>query len=230
MSLRAIRRYGRVAGVRGLASAAKGKITRTPALLRIDRPEIRFPLYLRIPSTDVRAFEQIFIKGEYDFEVRKPPLTIVDAGANIGLATIYFSNRFTDAKIIAHENTTINLVDPDSGHWGFMTQARRGNGESLGDFVHEVQGLTVDTIMAEHRIDHIDVLKVDIEGAEREVFSDPSAWIDKVDTLIVELHERLKLGCNRSFYNSTNGFDDEWVQGENVYLARNSGCVARRGA
>jgi hypothetical protein len=90
--------------------------------------------------------------------------------------------------------------------------------------------MTVDTIMREHGIDHIDVLKVDIEGAEREVFRDPSSWIDKVDTLIVELHERLKLGCNRSFYNGTNGFDDEWVQGENVYLTRSGGCVARRSA
>ena len=259
MSIRAIRRYGRVAGVRGLASAARGQIARTPALLKIDRPEVRFPLYLRIPSTDVRAFEQIFIKREYDFDVVKPPRAIVDAGANIGLASIYFSNRFPDARIVAiepeesnfevlkrnaapydnitpilgalwHENATINLVDPDRGRWGFMTQAQDSAEESFGEIVHEVKAMTVDAIMREQGIDHIDVLKIDIEGAEREVFQDPSAWIGRVDTLIVELHERIKLGCNRSFYNSTNGFDDEWVQGENVYLTRSGGCLARRSA
>ena len=88
--------------------------------------------------------------------------------------------------------------------------------------------MTVDTLMKEHGIDHIDILKIDIEGAEKEVFRDPSAWIGKVDALIVELHERMKLGCNRSFYNGTNCFDDEWFQGENVYLARNDGCLTRR--
>jgi hypothetical protein len=82
--------------------------------------------------------------------------------------------------------------------------------------------------MRELRIEHIDILKIDIEGAEREVLRDPSAWIGNVDTLIVELHERLKLGCNRSFYNATNGFDDEWIQGENVYVTRSGGCVAPR--
>jgi hypothetical protein len=30
----------------------------------------------------------------------------------------------------------------------------------------------------------------------------------------------MKSGCNRSFYNGSNGFDDEWKQGENVYLAK----------
>jgi len=120
-------------------------------------------------------------------------------------------------------------VDPALGKWAFRTQARDDE-ESFGEIIHEVQGMTVDTIMREQGIDHIDVLKIDIEGSEREVFRDPSSWIDKVDTLIVELHERLKLGCNRSFYNGTNGFDDEWVRGENVYLTRSGGCVARRSA
>jgi FkbM family methyltransferase len=237
-------------------SAAKGKIARRPTLLKMVRPGIRFPFFVRLPSTDVPAFEQIFIKQEYDFAVTRPPRVIVDAGANIGLASLYFSNKFPDARIIAiepegsnfdllernaapydnitpirgalwHENTSINLVDPALGKWAFRTQARDDE-ESLGEVVHEVQGMTVDSIMREHDIDYIDVLKIDIEGAEREVFRDPSPWIDKVDTLIVELHERLKLGCNRSFYNGTNGFDDEWVQGENVYLTRSGGCVARR--
>ena len=259
MSLRTLRRYGRVAGVRGLVSAAKGKIARRPTLLKMERPGIRFPFFLRLPSTDVPAFEQIFIKQEYDFAVSRAPRIIVDAGANIGLASIYFSNKFPDTKIIAiepeqsnfellernaapydnitpvrgalwHENTSVNLVDPALGKWAFRTQARDSDEESFGEIVHEVQGMTVDTVMREHDIDHIDVLKIDIEGAEREVFRDPSSWIEKVDALIVELHERLKLGCNRSFYNGTNGFDDEWVQGENVYLTRSGGCVARRSA
>lgn len=258
MSLRTLRRYGRVAGIRGLVSAAKGNLARTPTLLRMVRPGIRFPFFVRLPSTDVPAFEQIFIKQEYDFPVTRAPRTIVDAGANIGLASIYFSNKFPDARIIAiepegsnfdllernaapydnitpirgalwHENTSINLVDPALGKWAFRTQARDDE-ESFGEIIHEVQGMTVDTIMREQGIDHIDVLKIDIEGSEREVFRDPSSWIDKVDTLIVELHERLKLGCNRSFYNGTNGFDDEWVRGENVYLTRSGGCVARRSA
>jgi hypothetical protein len=109
-----------------------------------------------------------------------------------------------------------------------MTQAQDSAEKRFGETLHEVQGMTVDTIMKEQGIEHIDILKIDIEGAEREVFRDPSSWVSKVDALIVELHERMKSGCNRSFYNSTNGFDDEWFQGENVYLTRSDGCLTRR--
>jgi FkbM family methyltransferase len=256
-SRRSIKYYRRVVGVRGVVSAIKAKITKTPTLLKIDRPDIKFPFYLRVLSSDVPSFEQIFIRQNYDFEVKKPLKTIVDAGANIGLASLYFSNKFPDSKIIAiepeksnfellkkniapydnitpicgalwHENKRIKLVDPGTDKWGFMTQAQDNVKETFGEVVHEVQGMTVDTIMREQGIEHIDILKIDIEGAEREVFRDPSSWISKVDALIVELHERMKSGCNRSFYNNTNGFDDEWFQGENVYLTRSEGCLTRR--
>lgn len=253
----AIKYYLRTFGVRTLICAIKGKITKTPILLQIIRPDIKFPFFLRVPSSDVPTFDQIFIKNEYDCDFTIMPKTIVDAGANIGLASIYFANKFPDAKIIAiepeesnlevlrsniapyeniilvcgalwHENTKINLVDPGLGKWGFMTQAQDGVDKKYGEIVHEVQGLTVNTIIEEQVIDHIDILKIDIEGAEREVFRDPSSWIEKVDALIIELHERMKPGCNRIFYSRTNGFDNEWLQGENVFLTRSGSCLKRR--
>lgn len=250
-------RYHHVVGLRGLLSAVRGKAAQTPILLEMQRPDARFPFYLRVPSTDVSAFEQIFLRQEYGFEISRPPRTIIDAGANIGLASVYFASRFPAATIIAiepeasnfailqknvlpygnvvalraalwHENRKINLVDPALGHWGFMTEAAGEGERQAGEVVHEVQARTLDRIMADHGIDHVDILKVDIEGAEREVFGDPSAWLGKVDALIVELHERLKSGCNRSFYNGTAGFDREWWQGEKVYLARRHACLGPR--
>jgi FkbM family methyltransferase len=252
-----IKYYLRAVGILGLVSAVKGQITKTTTFVQVNRTDIKFPFVLRVPSSDVLTFDQIFFSDEYGFDVRRTPKTIVDAGANIGLASIYFSNKFPDAKIIAiepeesnfevlriniepyaniisvrgalwHENTRINLVDPSLGKWGFMTQARDGAEERYGELLHEVRGMTVDTIMREQGIDHIDILKLDIEGAELEVFRDPSSWIGKVDALIVELHERMKPGCSRSFYRGSNGFDNEWLQGENVYLTRSASCLARR--
>jgi hypothetical protein len=148
-----IKCYSRAVGIRGLIAAVKGKITKVTALLKINRIDIKAPFFLRVPSLDVWTFDQIFIKQEYDFDVKRTPKVIVDAGANIGLASIYFSNKFPDSKIIAiepeesnleilrkniapydniipvcgalwHENTRINLVDPGLGKWGFMTQAQ----------------------------------------------------------------------------------------------------------
>jgi FkbM family methyltransferase len=194
-----------------------------------------------VPSTDVLTYEQVFLNNEYEFRAIERPQVIVDAGANVGLASILFANRYPQAKIFAiepehdnftlltenvhpydnivplhaalwGENTTIHLMDPGDGAWGFMTEPA-GEGRA-------VRAITVDRLMSDHGIGHIDILKVDIEGAEKEVFADTSAWIDRVGSIIVELHEGLKGGCNRSFYNATSGFPHEWLYGENVYVSQ----------
>ena len=253
-----MKKYHRIGGLRGLASAFRGEITRQPVLLPIRWPGVKHPLTLRFPSSDIAVFHQIFIKKEYEFDVTRTPATIVDAGANIGLASIYFANKFPDAKIIAvepeasnleilktniapygnifavngalwHENAKTALIDSGVGKWGFITQARDDDRVVAGGkVVCEVQGLTMDAIMKTCGIERIDVLKIDIEGAEREVFKDPSAWIGKVDALIIELHEHLKPGCNRSFYCGTIGFDREWMQLGSVYAERSVGCMVPR--
>lgn len=243
-------------GIRGIISVFKAKLTKSNILIKVNRKNIRFPFYLRIGTTDIAAFDQIFIDQEYDFDTKNCPKIIVDAGANIGLAAIYFASRYPESKIIAIEpelsnfdllvknvssydniialnaalwdkNEEIELVDTGLGNWGFMTQAEECQEEHLGNISHKIPGITIDKIMEENCIDTIDILKIDIEGAEREVFMNSSAWIGKVNALIVELHERLKSGCNRSFYNGSNGFDEEWKLGENVYLTRGK-CLTRR--
>jgi FkbM family methyltransferase len=245
-------------GIAGLLRVIVNQLTRSHSLLRVKRADCKFPFGLRLPSSDIPTCKQVFVDREYDFELQKAPNTIVDAGANIGLASIYFANQYPAAKIIAlepeesnfallsenvaaypnitpvhaalwHRNEEINLVDPGLGHWGFMTEQKNSTERSLGNVAHPVRAMTVDQVIEEFQLERIDILKIDIEGAEREVFSDTSAWISKVDTLIVELHEHMKAGCNRNFYNGSNGFHREWQQGENVYLSRENHAAPKRG-
>jgi FkbM family methyltransferase len=236
-----IRFYLKVVGWRGVREAALARASRSNRVISVQPAGVRAPFKLRVPSTDVLTYKQVFLDNEYDFRAVEGPQVIVDAGANIGLASILFANRFPQAKVFAiepehdnfnlladntrsydnivplqaalwGENTTIHLTDPGDGAWGFMTEPA-GEG-------HAVTAITVDRLMRDNGIDHIDILKVDIEGAEKEVFADTSAWIDRVGSIIVELHERQKGGCSRSFYNATAGFPHEWLHGENVYISR----------
>ena len=248
-----IQDYRNVLGARGLLTVSFAKLTKKQTELRIKRPDIQFPFYVRVPSSDESAYKKVFIYSECNLNVKTPPKTIVDAGANIGLVSIYYANKFPEAKIVAiepeesnfdilerntapyknihliqgalwHENTDIDLVDPGLDKWGFMT-FDSDDYDTEKKFCHSVKGITMDRIMEIHNLDSIDILKMDIEGAEREVFQDPSSWIRKVDALIVELHEHLKSGCKRSFYNATNDFDREWTDGENIYLSKNTSCL-----
>jgi FkbM family methyltransferase len=232
------------------------KVMKTQVFFKLKRPDCEYPFQLRVPSSDVPTCEQVFINQEYDFLVERPPSVIVDAGANIGLASIYFANKYPTAKILAIEpedsnfrllklnthpysnitpiqaalwdkNEEINLVDPGAGKWGFMTEMRNPAREAGSDICHTVTAMSLDKIIKDYNLENIDILKIDIEGAEKEVFSDSSAWIEKVTSIIIELHERMKPGCNRSFYCGSNGFDNEWRQGENVYLSRGNYLTRR---
>ena len=108
-----------------------------------------------------------------------------------------------------------------------MTDMKDSSENFPCDICQTVVAITLDKIIKDYNLEKIDILKIDIEGAEREVFSNTSSWIEKVDSIIIELHERMKTGCNRSFYCGSNGFDNEWKQGENVYLSRRN-CLTRR--
>lgn len=255
LKIKAVRNMYRTLGFKGLWSAIVARITGGTVIFSMKRPDCKHPIKLRIPSSDVSTYEQIFINSEYDFISKEQPKVIIDAGANIGLAAIYFANRYPGATIIAIEpersnyeflkintelypnivpvhaalwnkNEEISLVDPGLGKWGFMTEPKNSTEKLQGTNCHTVSAMTVGKIILDYKIERIDVLKIDIEGAEREVFSDTTSWIDKVDSIIIELHERMKRGCNRSFYQGSGGFDDEWLQGENVYLSRKN-CISK---
>jgi FkbM family methyltransferase len=236
-------------GLGGLLNAIANKATRSSSLFEVKRSDCKYPFSLRLLSSDVPTCWQVFINEEYDFQTEIQPEVIVDAGANIGLASIYFANKYPQARIVAiepelsnfallkqnvapypqitpvqaalwHRNEEIELVDPGLGKWGFMTEEKGSPGAPPANACHAVTAMTVDNVMRAYNLPKIDIFKIDIEGAEREVFSDTSSWIDKVNSMIVELHDRMKAGCTRSFYCGSNGFDTEWQQGENVYLSR----------
>ena len=254
--------YLKISSFSGFLRGVYSTLFKVPQIITVNRTHCRFPFRIRFASSDIDTLQQIFLWHEYDVKVDAQPAVIVDAGANIGLAAIYFANVFPEAKIIAiepeqgnfellrenvapcgaiiplqaalwHKNEDIDLVDPGRGHWGFVTRGKEdglGASESAqGAVCHRVRAITVDWLMDEYGLDRINILKIDIEGAEKEVFSDASAWIGKVDSMIVELHDHFKPGCLESFHEGAKGFDEEWSQGENVFVTK-KGVLARRSA
>jgi FkbM family methyltransferase len=241
--------YYKIVGLPGVISALKAKLLNSIIVFNVSTKNNRRPIYLRIPSADIKVFEKVFLDQEYSFNENSTPKIILDIGAHIGLATIYFANKYPDARIIAiepeknnyemlkknvalyekvipihaavwNEDKEIDVVDTRGGNWGFITEEKQKARGTNRLFCHKVNGITIKKIIKDYNIQKIDILKMDIEGAEKEVFSDASKWINKVDILIIELHEHLKPGCRRSFYKATNDFKNEWIKGENIYLSR----------
>jgi FkbM family methyltransferase len=194
------------------------------AVVRV--PGLAGPLTVRTGTSDLAIFDEVVIQNGYHFPLARDPQVIVDVGANIGMATLWFKARWPQAQVIAVEpdpnNFALlqrNLKDipgvrtvqaalaPADGAIGFETEGLNPSAyhiRALRPGEEGVPAITMATLMRQCGIDHIDLLKLDIEGAEKEVFEAPDlAWMDRVDTLAVELHDRMRPGCGHAFFKAT---------------------------
>lgn len=216
---------------------------------RVNVPEISQPIYLRNGTTDLHTFHQIFNLKEYEIKLDFHPTTIIDAGANIGLAAIYFTNKYPNSKIICIEpedsnfrlleinignysnlncyqralsnlsNQSFNIIDSGLGHWGFMTETLESSQDK--NVKGLVKSITPDEIINENNLNIIDIFKIDIEGAEKELFeSNFENWIPKTRCIIIELHERYKKDSSKNFLEVISKYDFSYCKsGENeVYI------------
>ena len=70
---------------------------------------------LRPQQTDAHVWTQVLVDAEYSFATKLgdwQPKTILDAGANIGLASTFFALHFPNATIVA--------VEPDPGNFKML--------------------------------------------------------------------------------------------------------------
>jgi FkbM family methyltransferase len=192
--------------------------------------------------TRLSAWPGIAVRGISAEGGRRP--LIVDCGANIGASSVYFALRFPDAEIVAIEpeadnfdvllrNTeglrvvplqtavmdeagSVVLTDPGTGAWGFRTGEAR-EGERV---VGEVEAITVaDAIEAGAGAVPF-LLKVDIEGAEEQLFSSHHEQLNSFPVVVVELHDWMFPGreTSRRFLDWHRSFDRDLVTlGENVF-------------
>jgi FkbM family methyltransferase len=141
----------------------------------------------------------------------KNGLTIIDAGANVGMSALYFLNRYQVEKIFCIEPDLQNLkilkknisneianeraiiieaaLSDISGRASWDSEGLAYNSKlalSPGDVI--VQTITINDVIEKYNIQKIDLIKFDIEGAESLVFSSDSSWLKKVDSLIIEIH------------------------------------------
>lgn len=205
---------------------------------------LKTPFELRDNESDKAIFFQVFYERQYDlYGIDFPNAKrIVDGGANIGCASVYFSLRFHDANIVAIEpeknnfellnrnvaaykniqtvqaaiwdkNEKLSLTNPEGGAAEFMF-------DSKSNLDNSINGMMISAIMKSQGWDEIDILKLDIEGAEKEVFAATDlSWLKKVKLLIIELHDRYKEDCTKTVFKALNQLNyDAHFHHENIFI------------
>ncbi|HLH83376.1 MAG TPA: FkbM family methyltransferase [Trebonia sp.] len=119
---------------------------------------------------------------------------------------------------------TLTLTDPGTGLWGLQVRDAAEAASAAPDIAGRpdgsVRAITIADIIRDHGLARVDLLKVDIEGAEKELFSAPEPWLAQVDAICIELHDWFKAGCTRTFFAAVPEFGIEAWRGENVLVAR----------
>lgn len=214
----------------------------------------------RPKSSDAVTFIKVFRRREYDFsaygqysrviaaykrivENGKTPI-VVDAGANVGAATIWFAKLFPKARVFAIEpdaenaelcrvNTesipgatvieaaigsthgAVTLSNPHGQTWAI--QAKRS---SQGD----IEIVTIpDVVSRVQGPAQVFVVKVDIEGFENDLFAQNTEWLNEVEVVIIEPHDWLFAGRGTSaaFQKELSRRNFEvLISGENLFYCR----------
>lgn len=148
-------------------------------------------------------------KSYHDILKRGKRPLIIDCGCNIGVSSLYFSKIFPESSIFG--------LDPDQGNVNSATtlcssrdnirivQAAIGSESGFSEIIDpssdsnkfeikenpegSIPMVTIPSIIKDHPEHEVFIVKVDIEGFERELFSKNTDWVDQTYLMFVEPHD-----------------------------------------
>ncbi len=206
--------YGR-GPLRGAARAAYalGKAHRMDHEVdAADGSRLRVPL--SFASSDLASFREIFWGGEYEapFDLSRAR-TLVDLGANTGMAALYFLTQAPLERLLLVEANPALLPDlrrtfgdraaiehacvlgtPGSDEVRFYVSVNHRHGSAMtvdapteaGHEIH-VPATTLSALLDAHGIDEVAILKIDIEGAEHDVIENDPGGVARARILLAEV-------------------------------------------
>lgn len=177
---------------------------------------------LRTYAGDIDIFYEIFYKEIYKLDCITDNAVVIDAGANVGFAALYFLKQMPNATIYCIEPDPDNFiclqknlkVELESGKIkavlaglsdkdGLMNLEKNSlkYNSSLvktpSENSIEVITYSVDSFLKKFVVDKVDLFKIDIEGAEENIFESDTSWLSNVDEMLIEFHsEKIKRMCS----------------------------------
>jgi FkbM family methyltransferase len=210
-------------------------------------PALAHPLIFRYFSSDVYTIRQTLVTREHEPVSRLGPLRlIVDCGANIGASAACLLSYYPSATLIAIEPDADNfaVLEKNLAPYGARARAVRAavwprEGEALrcvrGSFADgldwsatvsaaadregDIEGITLSRVLDDSGLQAIDLLKMDIEGAERLVFgAGCERWLARTHHLCIELHGA---ECDAAFERAMSSFAFEREQSNELTICTN---------
>ena len=180
----------------------------TPVALRL-RALGGAPVLCR-PGQDVWTLKHTFIERFHLPPIELPVgAAILDLGSNVGYTVADMAYRYPTARIVGVEMDATNhrlAVANTEGYGSRVTIVHAAvwvhdgevtyGGDEPDAYHVEVGGGTaqpvtskrIGTLLAEHGLERVHYMKMDVEGAEADLLAGRLDWADRVDSLKVEIH------------------------------------------
>ena len=198
---------------------------------RLHSQHLKHPVWCRPGTTDAHVFHQIFVLREYScVDDLVDPRLILDCGANVGYSSAYFLSRFPRVEVVAIEPDPGNceLLERNLrpyGHRARIVQSavwshpadliiEAAGGQEWGGQVRECRpgetpslvATDIPTLLAGTGRERLDLLKMDVEGAEEVIFSPGcESWLARTENIVVELHGPTRVAAFRKFVTPEQG-------------------------
>jgi FkbM family methyltransferase len=229
-SFRLVRELGARSGLHASYLLMRKELARRPTghPRRLRIPDVAQPVWLREGTSDFDVMEQIFVRREYDFSewpshdamIRKTYAdllrrgktpVIVDCGANVGYASVWFARQYPQAIVHAVEPEPRNfaVLRRNASAYANVTPVQAGISDRVTklalrnptdepwacqtdeDDAGPVETVTVPALL-DIRPDCAPlIVKVDIEGYETSLFRSNTGWVARTPLVVFEMHDWL---------------------------------------
>lgn len=217
--------------------------------------EIKRNIILRKSSSDKDVFFQVYVKREYAAIAKlignDAIKTILDIGSNVGYTAVYFHSVFADADIYSIEpernnyaqilknteglprihainkaawwkNTTLQIERGfrDKRDWAIQVK----EGDAMSD---DVEAITINGLCSELNMPVIDLLKMDIEGAEKVIFENGKMEevLERTRYIAIEIHD--EYDCRQHICDMLSRNNFYWTQSGELVIGYNKNLVQR---
>lgn len=206
------RRKKRVQGKGALAEHERKRLGAIPRYHQAETAVFGVPIIVNDTCTLLGDIHEIINEGIYEFQAGTSSPLILDCGANIGMSVVYFKRLYPNSKVIAFEPDPIlfamlsknilnfsfdNVELRQAAVWvndqGIDFRAEGGHSGRISDNDNDENVISVPSVRLKsllELVDAVDMLKMDIEGAEAEVLFDCGQVITKCKHIFIEYHSR----------------------------------------
>jgi FkbM family methyltransferase len=220
-----------------------------PAFIWLTKAYLRkhgMTVYMRVGTSDYVILKQIFVEDEYaPLRDLDQPRWIVDCGANVGFSSLYFAQLYPSANILAIEPDVNNakvfmhnlsgykdqvelirsaiwshparlVINPAPVTMEAAISVREAREDENETFV----ATDISSILDRIEGHEIDLLKIDIEGAEGDLFREPDChrWLPRVRNIAIELHTET---CKTRFFSAMARYDFVMSQSGELTICKN---------